>query len=374
VIGEHGWVWLRRAFLPVSTVLLILAGAVVPLPAFIERPGTAAGIPACVTIDRRPGARVNGDFMFTTVSQRDATPFGLVLAAVVDDQKVIARRDLLGGVRRDLYFERQRQVFLSATERAIVVALEAAGLPVELRGSGVAVVDVVPGSPAEGVLRAGDVITRVNGEPVRTDAALVDAVGTAGSLRLEIQRGGRTASATVQPRIQEVDGRRRPVIGVRITTHEPQVELPLSIDVASGEVGGPSAGLMMSLAVYDLVEDTDLAAGRRIAGTGTLDIEGRVGAIDNVELKVPAALRAGAQVFLVPASQAEAARSAVPAGSDLRVIGVDTFDAARSVLMRTRPAGSATAPEQQPCQFLGRGPAEAPARVSRDAKFAQPAA
>jgi len=351
VIAERGWRWLRRAFLPVSTVLLILAGALVPLPAFIELPGTAAGIPACVAIDGRAGARVNGDYMFTTVSQRDATPFGLLLAAVMADQKVIARRVLLGDVRRDRFFQRQRQVFLDATERAIIVALEAAGLPVEVRGSGVAVVDVVPGSPAEGVLHAGDVITRVNGEPVRTDSALVEAVGATDRLRLEIQRGGRTASATVQPRIQEVDGRRRPVIGVRITTHEPQVELPLSIDVASGEVGGPSAGLMMSLAVYDLVDDTDLAAGRRIAGTGTLDIDGRVGPIDNVELKVPAALRSGAQVFLVPARQVETARSAVPAGSDLRVIGVDTFAAARAALLRTRPVRSASAQSPQPCQF-----------------------
>jgi Lon-like protease len=353
VSGERGWVWLRRGFLPVSTLLLILAGTVVPLPAFIERPGTAAGIPACVTIDGRRDARVNGDFMFTTVSQSDATPFGLVLAAVMDDQKVIARRDLLGDVRRDLYFERQRQVFLNATQRAIIVALEAAGLPVEIDGSGVAVVDVVPGSPAEGVLRTGDVITRVNGAPVRTDAALVEAVGGAGSLRLEIRRGRRTANATVQPRIQEVDGTRQPVIGVRITTHEPRVELPMAIDVASGEVGGPSAGLMMSLAVFDLVDDTDLAAGRRIAGTGTLDIDGRVGPIDNVELKVPAALRAGAEVFLVPAGQAEAARSAVPEGSDLRVIGVDTFDAARTALLRAGPVTRASAPEQRPCQFPG---------------------
>lgn len=351
MIGERGWEWLRRAFLPVSTALLVLAAAIVPLPAFVERPGTAAGIPACVTIDGRPDARVNGDFMFTTVSQRDATPFGLLLAAAVEDQKVIARRDLLGGVRRDLYFERQRQVFLSSTERAMVVALKAAGLPVELRGSGVVVVEIVPESPAEGVLRAGDVITRVNGEPVRTDAALIDTIDGTARLRLEVLRDGRTFSETVQPQVREIDGQRRPLIGVRITTHEPEVELPLSVDVASGRVGGPSAGLMISLAVYDLVDDTDLAAGRRIAGTGTLDLDGRVGRIDNIELKVPAALAQGAQVFVVPASQAVAARSAVPADADLQVIGVDTFDDARTALARLEPAGGPNAASPRPCQF-----------------------
>jgi PDZ domain-containing protein len=125
----------------------------------------------------------------------------------------------------------------------------------------------------------------------------------------------------------------------------------LSVEVSSGHVGGPSAGLMIGLAVYDLVDDTDMAAGRRIAGTGTLDIDGRVGPINSVELKVPAALRQGAQVFLAPASQAEAARSAVPAGSDLRVIGVDTFDDARAALARTQLDTHVPAEPQRPCQF-----------------------
>lgn len=353
------WVWLRRAFLPLSTLVLILAGAVVPLPAFVERPGTAAGIPACVTIEDRPRARVNGDFMFTTVSQRDATPFSLLLAAVVDDQKVIARSDLLGSVRSDLYFQRQRQVFLSSTDRALVVALEAAGVPVEFDGSGVMVVEVLTRSPADGVLRAGDVITEVNGTAVPTDAALIDAIDGTAPLRLGVLRSGESLTETVRPQVREVNGVRRPVVGVRITTHEPEIHMPLAIMVASGQVGGPSAGLMISLAVYDLLDEGDLASGRRIAGTGTLALDGTVGRIDNIEFKVAAALRDDADVFLAPASQAEAARSAVPPGRDLQVIGVDTFDDARTVLMRTAPADTGPAEPVRPCQFERRrvGPA-----------------
>jgi PDZ domain-containing protein len=364
VINDRGWALLRRAFLPASSALLVLAGAVVPLPAFVERPGTAASVPACVTIAERPNAGVNGDFLFTTVSQRDATPFGLLLAAAVNDQTVIPREDVVGTTRRDLYFEQQRQVFLSATERALFVALKAAGLPVKVRGSGVAVVDTIPASPAEDVLRPGDVITKVNGEPVLTDLALIDAIDGTARLRLEILRDGRPLRTTVQPQMREIDGRRRPVVGVRITTHQPAIDLPLSVEISSGRVGGPSAGLMIGLAVYDLVDDVDLAAGRRIAGTGTLDIDGRIGPIDNVQMKVAAALHQGAQVFLAPASEAEAARSVVPAGSDLQVIGVDTFDDARTVLARTQSDSDVTAEQQPSCQFPS-GEA-GPARVSRN--------
>lgn len=355
MISERGWGWLRRGFIPVTTGVLIFAAAVVPLPAFVERPGSAAGIPACVTIDGR-AVPVNGDFMFTTVAQREATVFGLAVAAVLDDQEVVPRRAILGGERRDRYFAQQRQVFLNSTERATIVALEAAGLPVEYRGTGVRVVEVIAGTPAEPVLRPGDVVAEVNGASVLTDEALIAAINGTQPLRLQFERAGESLVRTVQPEIRDVDGEPRPVIGVRIMTHEPEIELPVSIDVASGHVGGPSAGLMLALAIYDMVDDIDLAAGRRIAGTGTLAADGTVGPIENIDLKVPAALAQGAQVFVAPAAQADEARSAVPEGGDLTVVGVDTFDDARTALRRTAASGAvpraAAAPRQ--CQF---GPA-----------------
>lgn len=351
MISQRGWSWLRRAFLPVSTCLLVIAASSVPLPAIVERPGSAAGIPACVTIDGRPAGAVNGDFMFTTVAQRDATVVGLLLAAVLADRQVIPSRALRGDVRRDEYVARQRDVFLGSTERAAIVALQAAGQPVEFRGTGAAVVEVVAGSPAEGVLRAGDVITQVNGSEVDTDEALIAAIDGTGPLRLRILRDGAVLTETVRPQVQDIDGRRRPVIGVRITTHEPQVSMPLSVEVASGDVGGPSAGLMIGLAIYDIVDDADLAAGRTIAGTGTLGIDGAVGPIENIELKVPAAVRQGAQVFLAPAAQVAQARAAVPDGAGMTVIAVDDFDDAREALARAPVAGTSRVASPSTCAF-----------------------
>lgn len=324
--------WLRRRFLPVSIVLLVWAGSVVPLPAYIELPGSVVGIPACVMIAERPDVQVDGDFLFTTVAQRDATLFGLVLAALRDDQRVVGKRDLLGGTRRDHYLERQRQVFIDATDRAVVVALRAAGLPVEVSGSGVDVVEVIDDTPADGVLRAGDVITAVDGAPVRTDVDLIEALDGTAPLDVRVRRGGDEVVEELAPALREVGGEERPVIGVRIMTHAPQLRLPFEVDVASGQVGGPSAGLMTGLAVFDLVDDGDLARGRSIAGTGTLALDGTVGPIDGIDLKVAAAAREGADVFIAPAAQAPAARAAVPPGNAMVVVGVDTFDDARTVL------------------------------------------
>lgn len=343
--------WLRRGFLPVTVAVLVLAGSVVPLPAYIELPGSAAGISACVRIDERPGAAVDGDFLFTTVAQRDATVFGLLIAGLRDDQAVVSRRQLLGGVRRDRYLARQRQVFLGATDRALLVAMAAAGLPAEVRGSGVDVVSVLDDAPAQGVLRAGDVITAVDGGDVHTTDDLIAAIDDDGPVTLAVERDGRTVSRRVIPQLRDVDGDTRPVIGIQITTHAPEVSLPLSVDVASGQIGGPSAGLMIGLAVFDLIDDVDLAAGRRIAGTGTLAVDGAIGEIDGIELKVAAAERAGADVFLAPAGQAAAARHAVPSGSDLVVLGVETFDDARAALRRAGGGAASGEAEHQPCRF-----------------------
>lgn len=341
--------WLRRAFLPASIALLLVAGAAVPLPAFIERPGIAAGIPACVAITERPEAAVNGDYLFTTVAQRTATVFELVLAGLREDQRVVMRDDLLRGTRRDRYLRRQRQVFIDSTDRALVVALAAAGLPAEVDGRGVDIVEVVDGAPADGVLRAGDVIVAVDGQRIGTDADLIAAVTDSRPLELRVQRDGTEVTEVVTPQVQQIDDERRPMIGVRISTREPQLQIPLGIDVASGRVGGPSAGLMIALSVLDLVDDGDLARGRRIAGTGTLALDGSVGVIDGIELKVPAAVGEGADVFLAPASQAEAARSAVPDGSGLTVLGVETFDDAVAAL--ARGGGAAQPATSQPCRY-----------------------
>lgn len=343
--------WLRRGFLPVAILVLIVAASVVPLPAFIEQPGSASGIPACVGIEQRPDAMVNGDYLFTTVAQRQATVFGLLIAGVRDDQRVVASDDLLGGERRDQYLQREREMFLDATQRAVVVALRAADVPVEVVGEGVDIVEVMPGTPADGVLRPGDVITAVDGAPVATDMALIAAIGGIAPLELRVRREGAEITASVTPQTRRVDGEPRPMIGVRISTHAPRVRLPFDVDIASGGVGGPSAGLMVGLAVHDLVAEEDLARGRRVAGTGTLAIDGTVGGIGNIAMKVVAAARRGADAFIAPAAQAATARAAVPADSDMTVIGVDTFDDARAALLTVGGEVAAAAARPRPCRY-----------------------
>jgi PDZ domain-containing protein len=93
------------------------------------------------------------------------------------------------------------------------------------------------------------------------------------------------------------------------------------------EIGGPSAGLAYALAVYDMLSSNDVANGRTIATTGTIDIDGRIGPVGGIEEKVVAAKDAKATIFLVPDDEVEGAR-----GSGLDVHGVSTLKDAIAVL------------------------------------------
>jgi PDZ domain-containing protein len=112
---------------------------------------------------------------------------------------------------------------------------------------------------------------------------------------------------------------------------------PIPISISSGDIGGPSAGLMWALGLYELMTPGDLLAGRTVAGTGTIDLRGRVGPIGGISDKVVAAEKAGAQIFLAPEKN-KPDLEGIDTG-DMTVVSVATFgDALRAL----EPAGSTT--------------------------------
>lgn len=106
---------------------------------------------------------------------------------------------------------------------------------------------------------------------------------------------------------------------------------PASVEVADDGVGGPSAGLLIALAVADLAGELDLAGGRLVSGTGAVEADGTVTPVGSVADKVAAAEAAGAEVFVVPEAQEAEARAT---GTAMSVIGIDTFADALSALSR----------------------------------------
>ena len=325
---------LRPAFLPLSLTLIAVAFVTVPLPVFLEQPGRTVSLAEQVTVGTPEAEPVSGDFLLTAVNLERATLARALYGWLDDDISMVpAELVIPQGMRDDSYFDVQRELFASTADVAAAVGLAAAGYdvdPTAVTGDGARVVQVLDGAPADGALEVSDVIVAVDDRRIRTSRDLLDAVSGAdapdGVRTFGVVRGDQDIDLQLTPRpLTEAT----PQIGVQTETVDPRIDLPFEVQVDTGSVGGPSAGLLIGLTVLDIADaDRDLAAGRVVAGTGTLEPDGAVGQIGGVPQKVAAALREEAEVFLVPSGQVAQARGAVPDGTDLVVIGVETFDQA----------------------------------------------
>jgi PDZ domain-containing protein len=223
---------------------------------------------------------------------------------------------------------------------ATLVALRYAGYPAEIGGQGL-LVEAVPRSGAgAGQLNPGDVILSLEGHAITTVdqlATLARQSSRGGELQLEVLRDRQRLTITLlAPAPSSEQG--WPLPGVEVSAFVYDVALPFAIELDTTGLLGPSTGLMLGLGLLDAMTTGDLAAGQRVAGTGTLDLDGRVGPIGGVARKVTAAERQGAEIFISPRENAdEASRTARRA----RVIPVGTFEEALAAL---RQLGGGLAP------------------------------
>jgi PDZ domain-containing protein len=183
---------------------------------------------------------------------------------------------------------------------------------------------VIEGAPAEGVLEEGDEILTAAGRAI-TDvdglkAELVGA-GVGAPVQLGIRRDGEDRTVTVTPVASESDG--SPVIGVFAAS---TYDFPIDVRIQLDNVGGPSAGMMFALGIYDKLTPGELTGGEHIAGTGTIGGSGEVGAIGGIVQKMYGAQAAGAEWFLAPAANCAEVVGRIPSG--LEVFSVETLDEA----------------------------------------------
>jgi PDZ domain-containing protein len=204
---------------------------------------------------------------------------------------------------QDLMFEESRVLAAAAAARA-------SGIPVTLTGAGVQVIGITAGSPAGKALRTGDLITAVDGTPVRTEFDLQDTVRSkpAGTrFALAVERSGKNLAVTTSTG-QGNDG---PALGIVPVTKKIDVAAPFKITFVHRDIGGPSAGLAYALAIADALSTAGPSRTGVVAATGTIDRAGTVGNVGGVDLKGVGARRQGAKLFIVPADEVAAARGTV---------------------------------------------------------------
>lgn len=329
--------WLRTAFYAVSLIVILVAGAAVPLPLLETVPGNTSDIPPLLEIDGIEVDELEGSTALLTIQRHQRSTF-TALAAWIDPDRSLQPVDEVypPDIDRDTLRELQREQFGRQFEIAAAVGARAAGIDVQVI-TRVVVVNVLPDSPADGLLEPGDVVLAADGRPL-DGAEELQAITTGAEpgdeLTLTISRDGQERQAVAElAAAPEGEGAR---LGVAIETAVDELQLPFDIALAPDtRIGGPSAGMMVGLTVYDLLADEDLLRGRRVVGTGTLSANDVVGPVGGVPAKMIAAAETGADLVLVPESQVDLAREAAPPG--LTIVGVGTLDDAIEAL-RARPA------------------------------------
>lgn len=356
----------RTATLLTSTLLLVgllCAGLLVRVPYAEMSPG-----PTVDTLGEHDGEPVlsiggertydsEGHLNMTTVRVTGVDYRMNLLEAVAgwfaEDRAVVPYETLYPeAVSADQVEQRNAADFTRSQEAAKVAALRELGYEV---GEQTIVGAVVEGGPAEGLLDAGDAIVAVDGTEVAAPeqvAELVtrhepgeEAVFTVvpadraqEALDASEELPEETEEVTVTTGEAEDDG--RAIVGIQAGVAH---TFPFEIDIELADVGGPSAGLMFALGLVDRLTEDDLTGGAFVAGTGTIDAEGRVGPIGGVSMKTIAARDAGAEYFLTPVDNCVAASANVPDG--LRLVPVETLDDALAALRGIRDGEADGLPE-----------------------------
>lgn len=337
----------RAATLIFASVLILvlgMVGAFIKVPYVALRPGPTTntlGQLGKVPLIQITGARTypgKGHLNFVTVAYQGGpgNRIDLLTAlrgwidpdiAIVPEEAIFPKNVSTKKVEQE-----NTEEMASSQESATAAALSELHIPTTTT----VVVDTVQqGMPAAGRLRPGDQIVAVDGKKITQVPDVSAEIGrhkVGETVRFTIRRAGTETPVDVAPvASRDKANAGKPIVGVLLRE---KFEFPVKVKISVGDVGGPSAGLMFSLGIYDKLTPQEITGGRFIAGTGTITPEGQVGPIGGIQQKMVAARHAGATIFLTPTQNCADAVVSAPKG--LRLVRVDTMHGALQALNALR--------------------------------------
>lgn len=335
----------KRTAIIYILLIAIIAAAFIPLPFYVTKPGGAHELDPIVHVDGGDHDDT-GTLMLTTISMGPANIYSYIWAKFRDYEKILPEEDVRYPYESDEeYNVRQYYLMNTSQQNAITVAFDEAGKTYDWTYNGIFVLGVFPGMPAEKVLEAGDRITAIDGQKLKESKEMTDYVQSkepGEMVALMYQRDKEENEVEIELRaFPELDGKSG--LGISLADDRTLKSHP-KVTLKAEEIGGPSAGLMFSLEIYDQLVSEDVAAGLRVAGTGTIAKDGTVGRIGGIDQKVVAADRSGAEIFFAPDDELpeqggdlltnyeQAKKTAEDIKTDMKIVPVQTFSDAVNYL------------------------------------------
>jgi len=361
--STHGGVSHRRRWLSVllvallAVVLLVVVASRIDLNYYALTPGVAQPVAPLVRVPKDLSHPVRGSLLLTDVYVTRVSLLDYLPYKLDGNAQLLTSEALLGPYTPPDQLTTQGYLEMAQSQSAAkAAALSRLGYRVPEKSVGALVFAVQSGSPAAKVLKVGQVVSAVDGTPTPNVCSFVSALhpyGPGDEVRLSVElsevttqavfRSGRTVTETIRlgrrppsagtasTGCPGVQGPSRGYLGVVVET---QVDFtyPIPVSLNTSEIGGPSAGLAMTLGIIDKLWSGQITGGRVVAATGTIDPQGDVGDVGGVAQKTVAVERAGATIFFVPPQELAAAKSKdIPS---LHIYPVTSLDQALSILRR----------------------------------------
>jgi len=324
----------------ITLVVLVYVMVYMPTPYMINQPGLAEEIKPMVSI---PAANKEekGTFMLTTVSVSYANLAMLATAQFNSNAEIVRKEP----DRNEEEYETQQRYYMSSSQsNAIMAAYHLANVDYDIVPEYVFIVGLFKAVTPKGDFHPGDIIRKVDGEPIgkfEDLSTLLAGKKPGEQVSVQLERKNKTLDERVE--LINISTDKKVVkagLGVSIgevRKVEPAVE-DQEVKFVDTRIGGPSAGLMFTLEIYNQLTPEDLSKGYRIAGTGTISEVGTVGEIGGVQFKIVAAEKQHADIFFVPVNNYEVAKAkADQIGSKMKLVKVQTAQEALEYLQQLEP-------------------------------------
>ena len=303
--------------------ILFVISHFVPVPYQVMQPGIAAELSPMINVEE--GYDNQGEFLLTAVSSRRAVAWDYLyisLFAPEDKELTAISEQMPENMDMNEYIDLMAELMEESKLQAQAVAFRQAGYQVEVTGDGAEVVEVMEEGSAHNKLKKDDLITAVDGKKVEMAADAVNIIKNrdfGDIVEITVIREGEELNYELET--LELEGNEgNPSIGVLIRSKGLDYNIPGSVDFKTENIIGPSAGSVFAMEIYNQLIPEDITGGKRIAGTGTISLDGEIGRIDGVKYKIMAAKAADVDLFIVPDENYE---KAAEAAGDLKLLKVD---------------------------------------------------
>lgn len=318
--------FIKENYLVLLFGIVFMATILYPLPYYIYTGGGTINVKDKIHIENK---ETKGDFNLCYVEQINANIPTFLLSKLLSNWDSVSKEEVSLNDKEDVkdIYKRDKIYLEEANQNAIFVAYKTAGKSVDILDKHLYIIYLEEDSDTD--LKIGDDILEIDGSKIDSLAdisKILDSYEVGSKLNIKVKRNKKEMMKYAI--VHEKDGRK--LIGIALTSiYDYEVNPKITFTFSNSE-SGPSGGFMVTLAIYNQLIDNDISNGLKIAGTGTIDIEGNVGSIGGVKYKLKGAVDSKSDIFLVPAGEnyEEAIKYQKKYHYDIKIIGISTFEEA----------------------------------------------